>query len=173
MDVFFEILKFTLPSLIMLLGVWLVMHKMFGQEEARRNFEIRKQFRDVTLPVRLRAYERIILFLQRTEPESLLMRFDFSGMTVLQLQQMLHKAIRDEYEHNMSQQIYVSNEAWAMVSNARESLVQLINSCAAQLDSEAPAMSLAQTILNTYAASLDTPTEIAINYVKSEVRQLF
>lgn len=173
MNTFLEILKFTLPSVIMLIGIWLVMHKMFRQEEDRRNFELRKQNRDVTLPVRLRAYERVILFLQRTEPESMLTRFDFSGMTVLQLQQMLHTVVRDEYEHNMSQRIYISGEAWALVSNARESIVQLINSCAAQLNAEIPAMNLAQVIISTYASSVNTPTDVALDYIKSEVKQLF
>lgn len=169
---FFEILKYTLPSIVLVLAVYLVMRKMFAQEEDRRSFELRRQNRDVVLPIKLRAYERMVLFLERTIPESILMRFDFGGLTVLQLQQMLIKTVRDEYEHNLSQQIYISVEAWALVCNARESIVQLINSCAAKMDAQAPAMDLAQALLSTYAASENTPTQLAIDYIRNEVKYL-
>lgn len=172
MSVFLEILKFTLPALIVVVAMYMVMHKMFGQEDERRSFELRLRGCDVVLPIRLRAYERIVLFLERTTPESILLRFDFNGFSVLQLQQMLVKAVRDEYEHNLSQQIYVSKETWILVCNARESIVQLINTCAAQMNAEAPAMELAQAVLSTYAATPDTPTQIAIDHVKNEVKLL-
>lgn len=170
MLVFLEILKFTLPAVIVVVAMYMVMHKMFSQEDERRSFESRRQNSSVVLPIRLRAYERLVLFLERTTPESILMRFDFNGLSVLQLQQMLVKAVRDEYEHNLSQQIYVSHDAWLLVCNARESIVQLINSCAAQMKADAPAMELAQALLSTYAAAQDTPTQIAIDRIKNEVK---
>lgn len=172
MLVFLEILKFTLPAVIVVVAMYMVMHKMFSQEDERRSFELRRQNSSVVLPIRLRAYERLVLFLERTTPESILMRFDFNGLSVLQLQQMLVKAVRDEYEHNLSQQIYVSQDAWLLVCNARESIVQLINSCAAQMKADAPAMELAQALLSTYAAAQDTPTQIAIDRIKNEVKYL-
>lgn len=171
METFLEILKYTIPSIITVVAMYIVMRKIFRQEDERRSFELRRDNRNIALPIQLRAYERIILFLERTTPESILMRFDFGALSVIQLQQMLLKAVRDEYEHNISQQIYISNEAWALVVNARESIVQLINTCATQLDPNAPAMHLAQTLLSTYAASADTPTEIAINYLKQEIKR--
>lgn len=151
--------------------MYVVMRKMFNQEDERRSFEVRRANRDVVLPVRLRAYERIVIFLERTTPESILVRFNFDNLNVVQLQQMLIKAVRDEYEHNISQQIYVSKEAWSLVANARESIVQLINTCAAQIAPQAPAMELAQALLATYASADNTPTQLAINYINSEVKQ--
>lgn len=171
METFLEILKFTIPSMIMLFGVYLIINKIYKQEDDRRKFELYKLNKDVVLPVRLRAYERIALFLQRTTPESILTRFDFNGLTVLQLQQMLHHAVRDEFEHNVSQQIYISKECWALVLTAKESIIQLINTCAAQLKPEDDAMALAQMLLNTYAANDNTPTEIAMNRLTQEIKQ--
>lgn len=172
METFLEILKFTLPAIIVVVAMYVVMRRMFREEEDRRGFELRRQGRDVVLPVRLRAYERLVLFLERTTPESILLRFDFGGLSVVQLQQMLLKAVRDEWEHNVSQQIYVSGEAWSLACNARESIVQLVNTCAAQMDAQGEAMELARALLSTYAAAENTPTQLAIDYIKREVGRL-
>lgn len=171
MQIFLEILKFTIPSLLVLLGMYMLIDKLFKQESARREFELYKINKDTILPVKLRAYERLTLFLQRTTPESMLMRYDFAGFTVLQLQQLLLQTVRDEFDHNISQQIYVSKDLWVMVGNARESIVQLINSLAVTFPADAPAIDYAKAILSTYASSQNSPTEIALDYIKSEVKQ--
>ena len=159
----FEILiAFLLAGVIVFGGVYMLMNRFFKQESERRAYEWRKQNNDIVLPIRLRAYERIV---------SLLLRFDFAGMTVLQLQQMLLQAIRDEYDHNVSQQIYISKESWVLVGNARESLTQLINTCASQLNSQADAMELANLILATYASNSVSAIDMAINYIKNEMKQ--
>jgi hypothetical protein len=168
----FEILiAFLLAGGIVFGGVYMLMNRFFKQESERRVYEWRKQNNDIVLPIRLRAYERIVLFLSRIEPKSLLLRFDFAGMTVLQLQQMLLQAVRDEYDHNVSQQIYVSKESWALVVNARESLTQLINTCASQLNAQSDAMELANLVLAAYASNSKTPIDLAIDYIKNEMKQ--
>ena len=134
-------------------------------------WEWRKQNNDIVMPIRLRAYERIVLFLSRIDPKSLLLRFDFAGMTVLQLQQMLLQAVRDEYDHNVSQQIYISREAWVLVVNARENLTQLINTCASQLNTQADAMELANFLLAAYVSNEQSSIDLAINYIKNEMKQ--
>lgn len=169
MEIWLEIARYTVPSLIMLGTVIVVTRIFFKHEDRRFKAERYKQNSEIVLPIILRAYERLAIFLQRTTPESMLTRLDFSGLTVVQLQQMLHKVIRDEFEHNASQQIYVSPQTWNMVVAARESIVKLINTAAAQLDSDAPAIVLAQTLISTYAASGDTPTEVALNYITHEI----
>lgn len=168
----FEVLiAFLLVGLIVFGGVYMLMNRFFKQESERRAWEWRKQNNDIVLPIRLRAYERIVLFLSRIEPKSLLLRFDFAGMTVLQLQQMLLQAVRDEYDHNVSQQIYISKEAWALVVNAREGLTQLVNTCASQLNAQADAMELANLLLAAYASNAQSPIDLAINYIKNEMKQ--
>lgn len=165
------LISFLLAGIIIFGGVYMLMNRFFKQESERRAYEWRKQNNDVVLPIRLRAYERIVLFLSRIEPKSMLVRFDFSGMTVLQLQQMLLQAIRDEYDHNVSQQIYISREAWVLVVNAREGLTQLINTCASQLDVHADAMELANLLLSVYASNANSPIDLAMNYIKNEMKQ--
>ena len=168
----FEVLiAFLLAGLLVFGGVYMLMNRFFKQESERRAWEWRKQNNDIVLPIRLRAYERIVLFLSRIDPKSLLLRFDFAGMTVLQLQQMLLQAVRDEYDHNVSQQIYISKEAWALVVNAREGLTQLVNTCASQLNAQADAMELANFLLAAYVSNEQSSIDLAINYIKNEMKQ--
>ncbi|MCQ2332536.1 MAG: hypothetical protein MJZ95_04980 [Paludibacteraceae bacterium] len=169
METFLEILKFTIPSVIALVGVYFIIDKIYRQESKRRDFEIFKMQKDVVLPMRLQAYERMTLFLQRIQPESMLTRFQFDKLTVKQLQQMLLQSVRDEFNHNAAQQIYVSPKVWGLVLNSRESVCQLINSCAAQLPADATAMELAKLMLETYAYSDETPIDLALQQMRREV----
>ncbi len=169
METFLEILKFTLPSVIMLVGVYFVIDKIYRQESKRRDFEIFKMQKDVVLPVRLQAYERMSIFLQRIQPESMLTRFQFDKLTVLQLQQMLLQSVRTEFEHNAAQQVYMSGKVWGLILNSRESICQLINSCAAQLPANAQALELAKLMLETYAYSDETPIDLAMAQMRKEI----
>ncbi|MBO5974867.1 MAG: hypothetical protein J6P95_04055, partial [Paludibacteraceae bacterium] len=118
METFLEICKYVFPSIVTLIAVVVVLKKMLNSEEERRNFELRKQNASTITPVRLRGYERMVLFLERTQPNSLLMRQDLSKKTCFQLQKELLNQIRNEFDHNVAQQIYVSQEAWSLVVNA-------------------------------------------------------
>ena len=169
METFLEILKYTIPSVIMLLGVYLTIDKIYRQESKRRDFEIFKMQKDHVLPLRLQAYERMSLFLQRIQPESMLTRFQFDKLTARQLQQMLLQSVRSEFEHNAAQQVYVSHKVWGLVLNSRESICQLINMASAKCGPDAPAMELASNMLEMYAYSDETPIDLAMAQMRREV----
>lgn len=169
METFLEILKYILPSVVMLVGVYFMIDKIFKQESKRRDFEMFKMQKDLVLPRRLAAYERLTLFLQRIQPESMLTRFQFDKMNVVQLQQLLLQSVRTEFEHNMAQQVYVSQKVWGLVLNSRESICQLINMAAAKCQPEAEAMELAQNLLEMYAFSDETPIDLAMQQMRREV----
>lgn len=169
METFLEILKFTIPSIIALLGVYLVIDKIFKQEQKRRDFEIFKLQRDQIMPRRLQAYERMSLFLSRIQPESMLTRFSFDRLDAVQLQQLLLQAVRQEFEHNAGQQVYVSRKVWALVLNSRESICQLINMAAAKCEPGAKALELARNMLEMYAYSDETPIELCMAQMRREI----
>jgi len=170
METFLEILKYTLPALIVLLTAWVILRKMLAEENYRRNFELRKLTVNQLTPVRLRAYERLTLLLERTKPETILLRCDsLPTMTVSALQQKLLEIIRDEFNHNVSQQLYVSTEAWQRILTAKESLIQLVNQCAGQFSPTDNAISLAQLLIQTYAATENTPTDSTLTFLKQEI----
>ncbi len=91
-------------------------------------------------------------------------------MTVTDLHLALLANIREEFEHNVSQQIYISPELWVFIKNAKESLVQFINSCSSKIPDDLPAIELAKVILEGYGSIENSPTEVALEFLKKEVR---
>ena len=165
----FEFLQYILPSLVVFAAVYLVLHFHLKQQREKQKIEVLLNNRKSILPIRLQAYERLVLFLERITPEALIMRNQRPNLTVYDLQSKLIKAIRSEFDHNLSQQLYVSNDAWKMVRNSRENVVKLINSCAEQNDPKKPAMHLSKTILEESTGAND-PTQKAIKFLKEEAQ---
>ncbi|MFN8296346.1 MAG: hypothetical protein U0T69_09125 [Chitinophagales bacterium] len=173
-----EMLKYVIPSLISLGGVYLIIKVFLDDENTRRKQEINKavlfEQRKVSQPLRLQAYERIIVFLERIHPFSLLQRVYQPNMLVPELQLELVKTIRMEYEYNLSQQMYINEDAWQMVATAKEETIKIINTFASKLPDDADGMELNKAIFNYYMQTQqEVPVQIAINYVKSDVKNLF
>ncbi len=168
-----EILKIILPALLVLLTAYLLIDKLLRNEEKRRNFELRKKNNATLTPIRLRAYERLILVLERTTPSNLILSVAKPQMTNLELHTQLLASIREEFSHNMSQQIYVSDEIWNYMRSAQESLLRLVNSCASECKSAESASVLAEKIIQVYRMSEQSPSELAMEKLKKEVRLLF
>ncbi len=172
METFPEILKITLPALLVLITAWLVIRNMLRDDQDRRRQDLLLQTSKTITPVRLQAYERAVLFLERISPESLIMRTARPEMTAAQLQSALISTVRSEYEHNLSQQIYMSNEAWEMVRNARGTIVRLISSVASQLPAGATGEELSRLLLEEMVEMETEPTRTAIAFIKSEVARV-
>ena len=139
-----EILKYILPAGVVLLTAWLLLKSFLNtQEEIQKkelkmkveelNLKLKQEDKKYVTPIRLQAYERIVLFLERIAPQSMIFRVQKPGQKVYQLQNLLLKSIRDEYEHNLSQQLYISKERWGMVRLAKDEIVKLINTEAANV----------------------------------------
>ena len=126
------------------------------------------------LPLKLQAYERLVVYLERINPNTMVVRVNRNGMNAQQLHMELIKTIKTEYEHNLSQQIYVGYGSWELVKTAKEELIKLINISSSKVSHDAPSNELAMMILNI-AANLDKklPNEVALEYIKKEVSQIF
>lgn len=160
------------PLIIVFLFVYYMLKSFFDQFEKQRKQEIRVKFSEETLPLRLQAYERIILFIERIKPESMIMRIAKPQMTTIDLQRALLENIREEYEHNLSQQIYISSEAWSMVVAARQSMIQLVSATAAEHDPNQPYMEYATDLLDEFGSISDDPVTLAINFIQKESKEI-
>jgi hypothetical protein len=173
MDVLLEILKYTVPSLVVFFTVFFFLRTWSKQEDKRRNHEFNLHLKDDVLPVRLQAYERIILFLERISPDSIILRLNRTGMTASQLQSELQNTIRHEYEHNLSQQTYVSSMAWEKVQLAKTQTLKIINESAAELKEGASGATLGKLVLEKVMELKTPPSQAAIDFLKKEVNDLF
>jgi hypothetical protein len=173
MVVFLEIIKFTLPAVLALLGVYLVIHRFFQQETLRLEAERKIAMQREVFPVRMQAYERMVLLLERISPNQLILRVNQPGLSATQFQSLLTQTIRDEFDHNLSQQVYVSSKAWELVKTAREEMIRLINTAASNLPKDSGSASLAGKLLELHASLETDPVARAIEFVKEEARGFF
>ena len=167
-----QIIGFTIPALIVLAAVWVVVCLQFRNEDRRRTWEMKKQSGKDIIQLRLRAYERISLLLERTEPEHLLADTDISRMDITDLQKHLLRAVRQEFDHNLSQQIYVSDELWARVTNARDEMGAFISTMAMQMPEGSTTLDYGKVLITAYRQNGVTPHQTAMEALKTEVREL-
>jgi hypothetical protein len=167
-----NILEITIPALIVFLTAWVILNKMISNDQDKRRQELILQNSRTVTPVKLQAYERIVLFLERISLESLLVRVSSSDMKASQLHSALLTTIRSEFEHNLSQQIYMSPQAWEVVRNARSSMIKIINSEAETLPPNSPGMALSKQLLEKVMEIEKEPTRVAIDYLKGEIARM-
>jgi hypothetical protein len=173
MEDLLEILKYTLPSLIVFLTVYFILKKYFENESKKRIHQTILKNHDVITPLRLQAYERIIIYLERISPDSLILRVNKPGYTSKQLQTELLNTIRIEWEHNLSQQLYVTQKTWEVVKNAKSNIIQLINVEADKIKGDSPSLNLSKAILSSVIDQDKLYTADAIKYIKEEMNQMF
>ena len=172
MENIYDILKITIPALIVFFTSWVLLRNMIKNSEDKRRYELILQNSRTITPIKLQAYERIVLFLERISLESLLVRVSLSDMTASQLHSALLSTIRSEFEHNLSQQIYMSQQAWEVVRNARSNMIKLINSEFEKVPANASGMALSKQLLEKIMELEQEPTRAAIDYVKAEVARI-
>ena len=167
-----EILKYCLPALIVLLATWLVLFKMLREERDKREFELRKSTHKEALPIRLRGYERLAILLERTTPEHMLRDMDIANLTVQQLQILLMKTVRLEFDHNLSQQVYVSDAVWEAVILVEEEMISFIAAGAKNFAPDSPALPYAQQLITVYSSNGQTPNQLAQIKLREEARSI-
>lgn len=174
MDGFIEILKIILPATAVFFAAYLLVQRFLDSEQKRREHELKTANQAVMTPLKIQAYERLVIFLERIHPNSLVVRVNKHGLSAHQLHLELVKTIKSEYEHNLSQQIYVSHNAWELVKTAKEEIIKLVNISSTKVAHDSPANDLALMILNiTGSLEKKLPNEVALDYVKKEINQVF
>ena len=167
-----EFFKYCLPALCVLLATWLVMHKFYKSEAEKRLWELKRLSQKEISPLRMRAYERLSLLLERTTPEHMLLELNLGEMTILQVQQHLMRTIRMEYDHNLSQQIYVSEQVWDAIIASRDQMVAFINTMAQQMPPESTALDYAKVLITAYASNGETANQKAMQDLRTEAHSL-
>ncbi|MBQ7698589.1 MAG: hypothetical protein IJT35_08445 [Paludibacteraceae bacterium] len=172
------ILLVILAVAVVIFGLWFIQWSQFRNEEKKRQWELKRESQKTISPIRLRAYERLALLLERTKPEHMIMELRkndpqaLSTWSIGQVQQYLLQTIRAEFDHNQSQQVYVSEEVWDLLINARDQMASFIISIAGQLPKNANAQVYATTLLSAYASNGLTPTDKAMDALKNEAKSL-
>ncbi len=174
MEIAFQILGYCIPALVVFFTTYAVLRAFLDREQKMRLMEFRQAHLREALPVRLQAYERLTLFLERIALNNLLPRVRKQEMNLAEFRVALINNIRMEYEHNLSQQVYVSAEAWAMIRASKEETISVINRNAMELLPELPGIELHKKIIGELADSDDDAiTTKVLLQLKKEVMLLY
>lgn len=125
------------------------------------------------LSLRLQAHERLILFVERINPANLLIRLHQQGIPLRDLQTILLNEIRSEYQHNVSQQLYVSPAVWKVVSKLKDDTLAMINTAVEHLPEGAEGVDLSKKMLTHMAGMEENPYELTLELIKKDIHQLF
>lgn len=162
-----ELLSYTLPSVITGAVAYYFFFLHTKNEDARRRYLLTKEAKKEAMPLRLQAYERMTLFLERISLSKLLIRItpistdknDYENYVIAQIEQ--------ELEHNLTQQIYMSDECWAIIISAKSATIQIIRNAAAT-ESVTNADELRALVL-TNLMEKNAPSHAALSYIRNEV----
>jgi hypothetical protein len=173
MEVAIEFGKILLPASLILYLAYLLVRSFIQKEIELKKLEIRSRSIETVLPNRLQAYERMTLFLERIAPQNLLIRLNTANMPSSEFHQLLLSEIRNEYNHNVSQQVYMSEDVWNLIKNAKEDLVVTINEAASEMTIDTTSLDLAKKIFEISVNKSIDPLGHALSEMKREIQKTF
>lgn len=163
----------VLPAALVLVTAMFVFRQQRDSIREAEHLRVSVEARRQSLPLRLQAYERITLLMERISPEALLLRVPQGELKSKEYEALLLESIRTEWNHNLSQQIYISEDLWNQVRKSRGNVAQLITLCSEKVHPDAPANELSKTILATLIELSEHPTQPALRMLRSEAFTLF
>jgi len=173
MEVIVEILKIVLPAGLVIYGMYIIVVSFLKNERDSKLIALKTKNTETILPIRLQAGERLCLLLERVRPNNLIRRVNTGNYTAQELHRLLVEEVRDEFNHNLSQQVYFSDETWDSVQNAIEQVITLINRAKQDLGEGAVGMDLNKRIFQLFLDGQSDSVSLALKKVKSEIRIYF
>jgi hypothetical protein len=173
MDALIEFIKILVPASVVLYGAYLLVRMFIQKEIDAKKLEVRGKSIETVLPSRLQAYERMTLFLERISPQNLLVRLTATGMTSREFHQLLLTEIRNEYNHNVAQQVYMSENVWNLIKNAKEDLIVSINDASSEMRGDSTSLDLSKKIFEKSINKQVDPIAHALSELKKEIQQTF
>lgn len=167
------LLAIVLPAVVVTVTAYLLLRKFLEAQERKSYMDMKSKVITEVLPLRLQAYERIMLMLERMRPRSIVFRISSSDMSAPMYQGKLLENIRDEFEHNLSQQLYISEKSWQHAAAAKEEAIKLINNAAAELKEGATGNDLGQAVFQKTVEEGTPALDSARTLLKREVHELF
>jgi hypothetical protein len=166
-----EIATYTLPAIITGGVAFGLLHKFFKNEENKRKFELLRENQRLGLPIRLQAYERIVLFLERINPINLMMRVEPNTLDPQSYATLLVHTIQTEYEHNIAQQVYFTQESWEIILKAKNSIITQIRRFS--IEGEVKSGEELRTKLLQELTQTESASAVAIGFIKEELKRIF
>lgn len=184
METFLRILIDVLPVLILSAVLIYLFHETLRYLEARDKRITARQaaephvsgnapMSETVLNLRMQAAERFALYLERINPGRLVMRLHRSGMSAAMLQNEILRTIREEFDHNLSQQIYVSETSWELIKNAKEEMIKFVSATGSGMKEKASGLDFSRKLFEAASKIEKLPSEIALAHLRAETKRFF
>jgi hypothetical protein len=167
-----DVLFYFVPAILVMGAMFLIVKRFLDRDKQIRLLDMKREMHKDSLPLRLQALERLVLFLERIGPDSILTRVHRSGISAGQFHTELIATIRAEFEHNLSQQIYISDTAWLSVKKAKDEITKLINLALGEVGAHASGVQLSSKVFDLMMKDDNYPHQKAIEVLKNEAKQL-
>ena len=168
-QVFVNLLNFLVPAVLVFGVTYYLMDKFLTEQRLNRILELKKEQSKELTPIKLQAYERLTIFLDRISPDNLVIRLSKKEQSARQLRSELIHTISSEFNHNISQQIYVSNDAWNMIVNVKEQIINVIEVSYSECSEAETGPGLGKIVLKKLMEARSVPTQKAIELLKKEI----
>jgi hypothetical protein len=170
---FLDILKYSLAGIGVVWVAFYLIKPYLDRDEKLQLLEFRKSISNQTMPLRLQAYERLVLFIERINPANMLIRLNATAFTAVELQSLIVEDIRSEYQHNITQQIYVTTRAWGVVKLVKDDTLNIVANAVKSLPADASGLDLSKTILGYLSQLEDNPYDVAAGRLRKDLEELF
>jgi hypothetical protein len=164
-----DILKYTIAGIGVVWVAFYLLKPYLDKQDQMQLLELRKSISSQTLPLRLQAYERTVLFIERINPSNMLIRLKGGDYTAAELHALIVNEIRNEYQHNITQQIYVSLRAWGVVKQLRNDTLNIVTNAVKALPENASGMELSKLILTHLSQLENDPYDVGLSHVRKDL----
>lgn len=168
-----DIVKYTLAGIGTVYIAFYLVKPYLDRSEKVHLVELKKTIANQTLPLRFQAYERLVLFVERVNPANMLLRLNGTSYSAHDLHSLVVSEIRSEFQHNVTQQIYVSERAWNVVKRVKDDTMSVVTNAIKALPETATGLDLSKTILAHLSHLQDNPYDIATSMIRKDMEELF
>lgn len=168
-----DILKYTLSGLGVVWVAFYLAKPYLERNQEAQLVELKKSISQQTLPLKLQAYERVVLFIERVNPANMLIRLNATTYPAAELHTLIVAEIRNEFQHNITQQLYISNRAWSVVKRVKDDTLGIVTAAIKTLPENASGMELSKAILGRLSQLEDNPYDIGASLVKQDLEIYF
>lgn len=164
-----DILKYTVAGIGVVAVAFYLLKPYLDKQDKMQMLDFKKSLSQQTLPMRLQAYERVVLYVERINPTNMLIRLKGGDHTAAELHAMVVAEVRNEYQHNVTQQLYVSTRAWGVVRQLKNDTLSIINNTVKALPDTASGLDLSRVILAHLSQLESDPYEAGINLIRQDL----
>lgn len=168
-----EVFKYAVAGILVVCAALYLFKPYLNNQERIKLIELKRSQAAQTLPMRLQAYERLILLIDRINPANMLIRLNANSYSAAQLHSLIINEVRNEYQHNVTQQLYVSPASWAVAKRIKMDTTNLVNNVARALPGDATGLDLGRAILTQLSQADIDPYDAAAQLIRADVTELF